>query len=195
MATKTGAERDLEARAALFKALAHPVRLLILNLVREQPRHTEELAAMLRLRPATISHHLSQLLDAGLVRTEREQYYQMYALAGAALDATVRSFVFLRRPDVEDAVALDAYRQKVLDTFLRRGRLVRIPAQRKKRDVILERLARDFEPDRDYDEAEVNRVLVEYHDDVAALRRGLVEAGLMTRAGGRYRLAAPAARS
>ena len=45
---------NLEARARLFKALGHPTRLLILNLIKQKPRHTEEMAAILNLQPATI---------------------------------------------------------------------------------------------------------------------------------------------
>ena len=60
-------EQNLQARAQLFKALGHPARLLILNLVQNKPRHGEELAAILRLKPATISNHLSKLASVGLI--------------------------------------------------------------------------------------------------------------------------------
>ena len=40
---KMTAEQDLGARAELFKALGHPARLLILNLLDIKPRHGEEL--------------------------------------------------------------------------------------------------------------------------------------------------------
>jgi DNA-binding transcriptional ArsR family regulator len=36
--SKTKSEENLEARAKLFKALGHPARLLILNLVEIKPR-------------------------------------------------------------------------------------------------------------------------------------------------------------
>ena len=52
---------------------------------------------------------------------------------------------------------------------------------------MLDCLVEDFEPDRDYPEAEVNRVLVDAHDDVATLRRELVAERLLVRAGGVYR--------
>jgi len=63
--SKTVFEENLEARAELFKALGHPMRLLILNLVKIKPRHGEELATILGLKPATISHHLSKLTQVG----------------------------------------------------------------------------------------------------------------------------------
>jgi ArsR family transcriptional regulator len=185
--SKTGAERNLEARAALFKALGHPVRLLILNLVKMRPRHTEELASILLLKPATVSFHLSQLQEAGLLRSRKDQYYQIYSLEGGVLRRPLSEIVFLAQPELATEVEEDAYRKSVLETFIRRGRLTRIPAQRRKQQIILERLAEEFEPHREYTEREVNRVLVEFHDDVATLRRGLVDQGLMERAEGIYR--------
>jgi ArsR family transcriptional regulator, arsenate/arsenite/antimonite-responsive transcriptional repressor len=93
----------------------------------------------------------------------------------------------------------DAYRMKVLEAFFRWARLIHIPAQRSKQQIILERLAQRFEPDRDYTEREVNLVLVEFHDDVefhdnvVVLRRGLVGEGWMERTRGIYwrRVGAP----
>jgi hypothetical protein len=183
---KTGAERDLDARAALFKALGHPVRLLILNLVKMRPRHTQELASILLLKPATISFHLSQLHEAGLLRSRKDQYYQIYSLRGDVLGKPLSEIVFLAQPELATEVEEDAYRKSVLETFLRRGRLTRIPAQHRKQQIILERLAEEFAPHRQDTESEVNQILVEFHDDVAALRRGLVDQGLMTRAAGVY---------
>ena len=168
------AERDLAARADFFKALGHPTRLVLLNLVAAAPRHTEELAAIVALSPGTVSHHLGLLQRAGVLESHREQYYQVYRLAGSVLETRVGDLVRSAVPLGEDDEKPDAWRQRVLATFFVRGRLTHIPAQRKKRNVILARLAEDFEPERDYPEAEVNRILVEYHDDVATLRRELV---------------------
>ena len=179
--------KNLEERAQLFKALGHPTRLLILNLLAVKPRHTEELAAILKLQPATVSHHLSQLTAVGLLTAEKEQYYQMYDLVADALRRSLRELVTLSEPGLATAVSPDAYRDKVLETFFRHGRLRQIPAQRKKRQVILEKLVEEFEFDQPYTELEVNRILVAFHDDVAMLRRELIASQLMTRAEGVYR--------
>jgi hypothetical protein len=181
------AEQGLEARAQLFRALGHPARVLILNLVRAKPRHGQELAAILRLQPPTISHHLAQLAGVGLLRSRKDQYYQMYELVPGALDRSLADVVYLDRPTLTAEVAEDAFRQKVLGTFFQRGCLTHLPAQRQKRQVVLERIVQTFEPGRDYPEPEVNEVLREYHEDVVALRRALIEYGLMTRAHGVYR--------
>jgi hypothetical protein len=179
-------EQDLEARAALFKALGHPVRLLIVNLIDTKPRHGEELATILSLNPATISHHLAKLTDVGLLRSRKDQYYHTYSMVEEVFDKMLGDIVLLPQPDLIAHVKEDAYRTKVLRTFFKRGRLVSIPAQLKKRQIILEKLAEEFEPERNYTEHEVNQVLLEFHEDVASLRRGLVSNRFMTREGGVY---------
>ncbi len=185
--TYTGTpEENLEARAQLFKALGHPTRLLIVNLMKMTPRHGQELAAILRLQPATISHHLSKLADAGLLRSRKDQYYQVYALVDDVLDKTLDEMVSLPQPGLDAEVEVDAYRKKVLRTFLKHGRLTQLPAQLKKRLIILETIAQEFEPARAYTEHEVNQILLEFHEDVALLRRELVDGGFMVREGGIY---------
>ena len=184
--TKSTAEQNLEARAQLFKALGHPTRLLIMNLVRIKPRHGEELATILRLKPATISHHLAILSRAGLLSSKKDQYYQIYTPNNDSLQPTLEEMVTLPQPGLPTRVEEDAYRNKVLKTFLKKGRLVSIPAQLKKRQIIYETIVEEFEPNRRYSEREVNQILVEFHDDVASLRRGLISQKLMQRQKGIY---------
>src|SRR5437868_3983761 len=87
--------------------------------------------------------------------------------------------------------SLPACDARVLRAFLVDGRLASIPAQERKREVILRFLLdRCFPEDRSYPEKEVNQRLALYHPDVASLRRYLVDGGLMVRAAGQYRRAA-----
>ncbi len=184
---KMNSEANLEARAQLFKALGHPVRLLILNLVKMKSRHGEELAAILNLKPATISHHLAKLTEVGLLASRKDQYYQIYSLVGDVWGRPLRELVQFTQPNLPGNVEADAYKNKVLKTFIRNGRLTKIPAQLKKRQIILEKLVEEFEPDRDYPEREVNQILLEFHEDVASLRRGFISMKLMGREKGIYR--------
>jgi ArsR family transcriptional regulator len=179
-------EENLEARAELFKALGHPTRLLILNLVRMKPRHGEELATILHLKPATISHHLAKLSAVGLLQSRKDQYYQTYTLVPEVLDRTLAEVVHLPQPGLTAEVEEDAYRKKVLKTFIKRGRLTQFPAQYKKRLIILDKIVEEFEPGRVYSEQEVNQILVEFHEDVATLRREMIDHKLMEREAGRY---------
>lgn len=87
-------------------------------------------------------------------------------------------------PTDEDAVFV----AKVVRAFFRDGRLVSIPARERRRQVVY-RYLRDavFTGDRVYPEKEVNMRLALFHPDVATIRRGMVDAGLVTRANGEYR--------
>lgn len=174
--------------APLFKALADEKRIRIVALLSTRALSVEELAAAVDLTPATASHHLAILRAAGLVEAEHEQYYTVYRLHRQPLLDALRAIAEQPvGPELADDLA--KYDQKVLRDYLVDDRLKTIPTQRKKRDVILRHLARQFEPDRVYSEKEVNAILVDYHDDVATLRRELVadNARLLTRANGVYR--------
>ena len=82
--------------------------------------------------------------------------------------------------------------EKVIRSFVRDGRLVSIPAKPSKREILLPWLLDEcFPDDRDYEEKEVNQRLALLYPDVSALRRYLIDAGLMTREAGIYRRAAP----
>jgi len=183
----TNYEANLEARADLFKALGHPTRLLILNLVKIKSRHGEELAEILRLTPATISHHLNKLTEAGLLNSKKDQYYQTYTLNPGRLAFSLAELIHLPQPELSSGIEQDAYRFKVLKTFFRHGRLVQFPAQLKKRLVVLDKIAESFEPGREYTEREVNHILLDFNDDVASLRRGLIEHKIMSRSKGIYK--------
>lgn len=179
--SKAQAERDLETRAKLFKALGNPTRLLVVNLIRIAPRHTEELASILKLSPGTVSHHLSTLTDAGLLNSKKEQYYQIYSLVKGVLNKSLADTVSMQQPNISQNVKTDAYRDKVLKTFFKHGRLKQIPTQRKKLVVVLEELIEAFELDRDYGEREVSLLIADYNDDFATLRRDLVDFGFLSR--------------
>jgi len=178
-----------------LRALADASRLRLVGLLAGRPMAVEELAAASELSAGTIVHHLKRLEAAGLVESRPRRPYVEFRLRANRLAEVSKELAALERTDERGAElpgpegqALPAYDAKVLRAFLRDGRLVSIPAQERKRQAVLRYLAaRCFVEDRPYPEREVNERLREYHEDVAALRRYLVGAGLMTRAGGTYR--------
>ena len=89
---------------------------------------------------------------------------------------------------VDELVADEAFTARTLRIFIRDGRLVSIPS-REKRRLVVYRYLRDIvlTEDRAYPEAEVNQRLALFHPDVATIRRGMVDAGLVTRTSGQYR--------
>jgi hypothetical protein len=79
------------------------------------------------------------------------------------------------------------YEARVLANFVNAGgRLISIPAQRKKLLVVLRWLVEDFQLGRRYPESEINRIISRRHPDFATLRRLLVDEELMQRRRGIY---------
>jgi hypothetical protein len=173
---------------AFFKALADANRLKIVGLLAHESFTVEQLAAMLELRPSTVSHHLARLSKIGLVSARAEGYYNLYQLEKGTLEALARQILSRETlPAVIADVDLEAYDRKVLANFSNPdGSLKTIPAQRKKLAVILRHIAKSFEPHARYPEQEVNQILAKFHQDTATLRRELVGAGLLARARGEY---------
>src|ERR1700709_1435368 len=85
-----------------------------------------------------------------------------------------------------DQAAVDLQLAKVLRAFVVDGRVRSIPAKAAKRTILLDWLAQDFEIGRRYSEQDVNLILGQRHPDFAALRRYLVDAGMLDRADGAY---------
>lgn len=178
--------------AEMFKALADPTRLQILGAIATRPRTGAELSTLLQLTPPTISHHLTRLRHAGLVTMTRDAQRHRYSLNHQALrDATRAAEVTTGAINAPVATTdgIDAESAKVLRDFFDGRRLKQIPAQRKKRVFVLRYLVGWFELNRSYPEKEVNTILREAHDDVATLRRELVDYGFLTRDAGIYRVA------
>jgi ArsR family transcriptional regulator len=86
---------EADAAARLFKALADPARIKIVNLLARsaEPVCACEFMPTLGLAQATVSHHLKKLTDAGLL--EREQrgkwaYFSLNPDASSRLERLVR---------------------------------------------------------------------------------------------------------
>jgi ArsR family transcriptional regulator, arsenate/arsenite/antimonite-responsive transcriptional repressor len=88
-----GASLDAEGAAeleAVLKSLADRHRLRIVNqLLRAEgkPVCVCELQSLLGLSQGTVSHHLKQLVEAGITRRESRGTYSYFSLVGGALDS------------------------------------------------------------------------------------------------------------
>jgi hypothetical protein len=126
---------------------------------------------------------LARLTAGGLVARSKRGSLRLVveSFASAARAAAEEA-----RPEdvVPDDVSPEA--AKVIRAFVKDGRLVSMPTTRSKRLVVLDLLAQSFEPGRRFSEKQVNDMLRPWHDDVAALRRYLVDDGLLAREGGEY---------
>ncbi len=80
---------------------------------------------------------------------------------------------------------MDAYDKKVLDTYCDlEGRIKQFPTKKKKFEVLLRYVLKDFEVGVHYPERCVNEILSKFNVDTALLRRGLIEYRMMAREGG-----------
>lgn len=82
--------------AETFKALSHPIRREILELLKSEPLSAGDIASHFDLTGATISHHLSVLKKAGLVIERREKNFIYYELCTSVLEDIMTWFADLK---------------------------------------------------------------------------------------------------
>lgn len=86
------ADRELsrpisEVKAELFRALAHPARIRVLELLAEGERSVGDIAPLVGLEPSHLSQQLAVLRHAGLVTTRKEGPSVIYSIRDRALVA------------------------------------------------------------------------------------------------------------
>lgn len=165
---------DVDRQVHLLKTIADETRLRILGLLAAEPRTGRELAAELELSPPTISHHMARLVEVGIVGVEVDGTRHRYSLTLGGMGAAPAD------------PAQDAFHAKTVRTFFDGERLKQIPAKRRARVAVLVELLKRFEPGVRYSEPEVNALLRTAHDDVALLRRELVDYRYLKREFGYY---------
>ena len=193
-----------------LRAVVDGTRIRVVGRLATAPADAETLAAELRLPLPAVRKQLELLVHAGLVEPQGDapgrygvRLDRIGALAGALARLEREADGSATGPEgawPHDGESLAATlarlsptpeEARTLRAFLVDGRLVSIPAQSGRRDVILRfLLERVFTEDRDYPEKEVNARLALFHPDVASLRRYLVDERYVTREAGRYRRAA-----
>ena len=77
---------DSERVATVAKALAEPIRVQILDVLRrsEQEVCQCELIALFDIKQSLLSHHMHKLTDAGLVTVERRHKWAYYSIPADA---------------------------------------------------------------------------------------------------------------
>jgi ArsR family transcriptional regulator, arsenate/arsenite/antimonite-responsive transcriptional repressor len=88
LATPAISEEEAQATATLFRALAEPARVKIVNLLArtDGPVCVCEFTPTVGLSQPTVSHHLKKLTDAGLLEREQRGKWAYYSLSGEALE-------------------------------------------------------------------------------------------------------------
>jgi hypothetical protein len=160
--------------------LADRTRLRVVAALALGASTIEEVAEAADLPLKDVALAARRLARAGLVHRDGHALALHAERFGAAARAAAEA------APTPEPLSDDPAEDAVLSAFVRDGRLVSIPAQRTKRLVVLNHLVRVFEPGVRYPEREVNALLAVWHADVAALRRYLVDEGLLTREAGIY---------
>ena len=115
--------RALPRLVSWHKALAHPVRLRILGMLRGGELCVCQMTAVLDLAASTVSAHLADLRRAGLVAERKDGRWVSYRLAPAEDNAPLLDAVFdrlTRDPQVErDARLLRELRRVPVEELCR----------------------------------------------------------------------------
>ena len=168
----------MKEKLELLKLIADETRLEILNILLKEDSYVEKIACELSLTPATICYHLKKMESAGVVNCSRSQFYIIYSLNRDIFNKPLYELI-----KKDDAVVdtEEKYKKEVISNFFKYGRLTQIPTQRKKREIVLFEILKQFETDREYDEKEVNEIILRYHEDFCTIRREMIAFGMMTR--------------
>jgi ArsR family transcriptional regulator len=96
--------RPYEIRARIFKALGHPSRLKIVDALQEGPRNVADLVKLVGSEYATVSRHLSQLKEVGIVSEDRKEgsmvFYRLEVTCIAGFFQCVTEVVKQRRSNL-----------------------------------------------------------------------------------------------
>jgi predicted transcriptional regulator len=183
----------------LLKTVADENRLKMIGLMSERAYTVSEMAGIFNLTEPTVSHHVSKLHGAGLLRLRMEGNQRFYSLNAKRLE-TFKAYVneIEKQPTRAEKVVSDTAwveeldwseaDKKVLRDYVVNGRVPNLPSKVNRWVVILRWIATKFEPNKHYTEKQVNAILRDINEDYATLRRYMVDFGYMRRemGGGDY---------
>ena len=160
------------------KAMASAERLRIIGILARGRATQSEIAGQLGMPARDVFNHLSFLANVGVIN----ETDGVYDLDEKAIESFARGQFEGKRPAFETSDEKPEDVRKVLKNFLNAdGSLKQIPPQGNKLMIVLNFIVDAFAYDTNYTEKEVNTILRRFHVDTAALRRYLVDNGLMDR--------------
>jgi len=71
---------EAEIRAKVIKAMAHPVRLMMIEFLKKGDRSFSDIFDLFKLDKSTVSKHLLVLKEAGIVSSKKEGADMIYKL-------------------------------------------------------------------------------------------------------------------
>lgn len=168
----------MKEKLELLKLLADETRLEILNILLKEDSYVEKIACDMSLTPATICYHLKKMESAGVVNCSRSQFYMIYSLNREIFNKPLYEMIKKDEPVIDTE---EKYKKEVISHFFKYGRLTQLPTQRKKREIVLLEIAKEFKSGEKYDEKEVNEIIHRFHEDHCTIRREMIACGIMAR--------------
>ena len=163
---------------SFVKAMASAERLRIVGVLVRGGATQSEIATRLGMSVREVFNHLSFLAEVGVIH----ETDGVFDLDEKAIESFARGQFEGKRPAYEASQEEPEDVRKVLKSFLNAdGSLKHIPPQGNKLLIVLNFIVDAFAFDTNYTEKEVNTILRRFHVDTAALRRYLVDNGLMDR--------------
>jgi hypothetical protein len=165
---------------SFVKAMTSAERLRVIGVLVRGRATQSEIAGQLHLPIRDVFNHLAFLAQVGVVR----ETDGVYDLNEKAIESLARGQFEGKREAYVPSEDRQEDVRKVLKNFLNAdGTLKQIPPMGTKLLIILNFIVDAFAFDTNYTEKEVNTILRRFHIDTAALRRYLVDNGLMAREG------------
>ena len=160
------------------KAMASADRLRIIGVLARRRATQTQIAEQLHKPVREVFNHLSFLVHVGAVH----ETDGVYDLDEKAIEALARGQLAGQRAAYLPPEDEQPDVRKLLRNYLNPdGSLKQIPPQGNKLLILLNFIVEAFAFDTNYTEKEVNTILRRFHVDTAALRRYLVDTGLMAR--------------
>ena len=180
-------EDALQPLIALASALLDTDRLRVAAALVAGPANRMELSQATGIGHKDLLRQLDLLQEFGLVKLKepaprQPDAYSPYELNTEAFRAARQAMGKYKgvKPRPRDARLL------TLETFLPGGKLVAFPRKNDQMITVLNEVVQKFEPEKRYDERDVNVILEEVNEDYCTIRRLLVDYGYMERSGGVY---------
>ncbi len=163
---------------SFVKAMASADRLRIIGVLVRGRATQAEIAEQLHSPVREVFNHLAFLVHVGVVN----ETDGVYDLDEKAIEALARGQFEGKRAEYVPSTNEQEDVRKVLKNYLNAdGSLKQIPPKGNKLLILLNFIVDAFAFDTDYTEKEVNTILRRFHLDTAALRRYLVDDGLLAR--------------
>ncbi|MFD2210337.1 DUF2087 domain-containing protein [Virgibacillus halophilus] len=178
---------QLDRLVQFHKTMGDHTRIKMIALLKSGPLHGQAIAGKLGLTPPTISYHIQKLKAIDIIYERREKNTIYFYLNEKKLRLLAESILHIGQTS-HQPVILEQEKQKTIAQFFKNGSLRQLPAQRKKRIIVLEFLIKGLEKNKTYLEKELNTYIQQFHHDTATIRREFVANQFMTRENGFYQL-------